>query len=124
MAKREKDHYRQIIGAWGEHQAAGFLLEHGLQILEKNFRTSEGEIDLIAKDGDEIVFVEVKTRTNQNFGFPEEAVTDEKLEHLNAAAELYLTEHLDAVDWRIDVIAIQGKPGEESLEFEWFKNAS
>ena len=123
MAKQEKDRYRQIVGAWGEHQAAGFLLANGLQVLEKNYRTSEGEIDLIARDGDEIVFVEVKTRTNLNFGFPEEAVTEEKLEHLTTAAELYLLEYLEEQDWRIDVIAIQGKPGDESPEFEWFKDA-
>jgi len=123
MAKNPKDRYRQIIGAWGEGQAAGFLNVNGLEIIEKNYRTPEGEIDLIAKEGDEWVFVEVKTRTNLNYGFPEEAVTDEKMEHLSAAAELYLLDHPEVQNWRIDVIAVQGKPGKSDPEFDWFKDA-
>ena len=85
MGRQEKDRYRQIIGAWGEDQAASFLLENGLQIVGRNYRTPDGEIDLIALEGNTVVFVEVKTRTNMNFGFPEESVTEEKLDHLSGA---------------------------------------
>jgi putative endonuclease len=123
MAQKEKNRYRQIIGAWGEDQAAEYLIKRGLTILERNYRTRDGEIDLIASDGNSLIFVEVKTRTNLEFGYPEEAVTKEKLEHIHNAAEDYLVQHLEVTDWRIDVIAIQGKPGSQEPEFEWFQDA-
>jgi putative endonuclease len=75
-----------------------------------------------------LVFVEVKTRTNASFGLPEEAVDARKLEHLFRAAEAYLQEREDLAgqDWRIDVIAIQGRPGEkvEDVHIEHFENIS
>lgn len=123
MVQKAKDRYRQVIGAWGEDQAAEYLAKNGLKILQRNYRSLEGEIDLIASDGDTLVFVEVKTRTNDTYGFPEEAVTEEKMEHIYGAAEEYLAEHLDIEAWRIDVIAIQGKPDEADPQFEWFKDA-
>lgn len=122
MAKIEKSKYRQILGAWGESRAADFLQQQGLTLLGKNFRTAAGEIDLIVQDGDELVFVEVKTRSSADFGYPEEAVTETKIEHLLEASESYLLEHLDVQSWRLDVIAIQGKPGEDAPEIEWFKD--
>jgi putative endonuclease len=123
MAQKEKNRYRQMIGAWGEDLAAQFLINKGLKIIQRNFRTREGEIDLIALDGETLLFVEVKTRTNTEFGFPEEAVTDEKLDHLYEAAEEYLAEHLEYENWRVDVVAIKGKPDSDEPQFEWFQNA-
>jgi putative endonuclease len=123
MAQKEKDRYRQIIGAWGEDLAAEYLIKHGLKIIDRNYRTREGEIDLIAQEEDTLVFIEVKTRTNQDFGFPEESVTEEKLEHLHDAAEQYLTEHLEVARWRYDVIAILGKPEKSDTQIEWFQDA-
>ena len=123
MAQREKDRYRQIIGAWGEDLAAAYLIKNGLTILQRNYRTRQGEVDLIATDKSTLVFVEVKTRTNEDYGFPEESVTDEKLDHLQNAAEEYLAEHLEVKDWRVDVIAIQGKPNESEPQIEWFQDA-
>ncbi len=120
MEKLSNSGYKQILGAWGESQAAEFLTKNGLQIIAKNFRTSQGEIDLIAKEGDVLVFVEVKTRSNLKFGFPEEAVTDKKVEHLLAAAETYLLENLDVQKWRMDVVAVLGKPGLRIPEIKWF----
>ncbi len=122
MAKIEKSKYRQILGAWGESRAADFLQQQGLTLLGKNFRTAAGEIDLIAQDGDELVFVEVKTRSSADFGYPEEAVTETKIEHLLEVSESYLLEHLEVQSWRLDVVAIQGKPGEDAPEIEWFKD--
>lgn len=122
MARSEKNNYRQIIGAWGEKQAADFLSLHGVPVVARNYRTSAGEIDLIAKEGNELVFVEVKTRSSLNYGYPEEAVTAQKIEHLLEAAESYLLEHLEIQTWRMDVIAIQGKPGAENPVIEWFKD--
>ena len=121
--------HRQRIGGWGERVAAGFLERQGYRILARNVRTPHGEIDLVAQPaGGGLVFVEVKTRTNTSFGLPEEAVDARKLEHLFRAAEAYLLDRpeLAALDWRIDVIAIQGKPGEkvENVHIEHFENIS
>lgn len=122
--------HQQYIGRWGETVAAYYLESRGYQVLARNVRTPHGEIDLVAryeKTGG-LVFVEVKTRTNDAFGLPEEAVDAKKLEHLFRAAEAYLSAHPDpaAPAWRIDVIAIQGKPGEkvENVDIEHFENIS
>ncbi len=119
---------KQRIGRWGETVAVYFLEQQGYQVVERNVRTRRGEVDLIARqvDGDELVFVEVKTRTNDSFGLPEEAVDERKLEHIFLAAQAYLQGHpdLEEQEWRIDVIAIQGRPGEkvEDVRIEHFKN--
>ncbi len=118
---------KQRIGRWGENVAAAFLEQRGYHVIERNVRTRQGEIDLVARqETGGLVFVEVKTRTNDSFGLPEEAVDDRKLEHIFLAAEAYLQAHPDLAeqDWRIDVIAIQGRPGEkvEDVCIEHFKN--
>jgi putative endonuclease len=99
-----------------------YLQRQGLEIIEKNYHTRMGELDIIAKEGEEFVFIEVKTRTNLESGFPEEAVTDEKMEHLIEAVESYLDKHNFAHSWRMDVLAIIGCPGSKSVQFEWFKD--
>ncbi|MHC1741140.1 MAG: YraN family protein [Anaerolineaceae bacterium] len=119
----KNDHYRQYIGRWGEDQAALYIVNNGLEVLEKNYRVAEGEIDLIAKENDILVFIEVKTRTSGDFGFPEEAITEKKLEHIHEVVEKYLASHSENSNWRIDVIAIQGKPGSKDIQIEWFKDA-
>jgi putative endonuclease len=116
---------RQILGRWGEKLAGEFLIEHGYTITATNVRTPYGEIDLIVRqpgqaeaglaNAEVTVFVEVKTRTSNAFGYPEEAVTSRKQAHLLGAAQHYLQEHPElGGDWRIDVIAIErsreGKP--------------
>jgi putative endonuclease len=114
----------QTIGGWGEKQAASFLLEKGCQLIDTNVRTPYGEIDLIVKNNEIVVFVEVKTRTGPNFGYPEGAITPKKRSHLYDAAQYYLIEHPEIqADWRIDVIAIRGKPGGQKPEIIWFENA-
>lgn len=121
--------HKQRIGRWGETVASYYLEGRGYQILARNVRTNCGEIDLIAQLGQGgLVFVEVKTRTNAHFGLPEEAVDASKLEHIFRAAETYLQNHPEWAEqeWRIDVIAIQGKPGErvEDVKIEHFENIS
>ncbi len=118
---------KQRIGSWGENVAAVFLEQRGYHVMERNVRTRQGEIDLVARqEPGGLVFVEVKTRTNDNFGLPEEAVDERKLEHIFRTAEAYLQAHpdLEQLEWRIDVIAIQGRPGEkvEDVHIEHFKN--
>jgi len=95
-------------GRRGEELAAEALAAHAYEIIERNWRCSVGEIDLIAQEKDTWVFVEVKLRQTQTFGSPEDAVTSLKQERLLRSAEAYLAE-TDMVDvpWRIDVVAIE-----------------
>ena len=116
--------WRQALGKWGEKKAALYLISEGLEILERNYRCEYGEIDLIAKDGETIVFVEVKTRSSSNYGLPEEAVDALKQEHIVASAENYLIENSFKENWRVDVVSIIGQLKEqEAEELVWFKNA-
>lgn len=105
---------RRTFGNSGEALAAGHLERQGLRVLERQYRTNAGEIDLVAQDGEEIVFVEVKTRRGVEYGYPEAAVTRSKLNHIVAAGEFFLRERsLEAQPWRVDVIAIRDLPGGE-----------
>lgn len=98
---------KQALGRWGEAEAARYLTARGYRILGRNLRTPYGEIDILAQQSDQLVFVEVKTRTSRTFGNPEEAVTPRKQEHLLASALYYLQENPDLPsDWRVDVLAI------------------
>ena len=118
------NNYRQRLGAWGELQAENYLLARGLVLLERNFRTRYGEIDLVMQYEGQLVFVEVKTRSNIKFGQPEQSVTPLKQEHLLLAAQQYLVDHQDTTDnWRVDVVAIVGRPGVTPPEILWFENA-
>jgi putative endonuclease len=95
------------IGKLGEHLAYQYLLTKGLRFLERNWRSAEGEIDLVMQDGEAIVFVEVKTRTTHEFGWPEESITRSKRLRLQRVALAYLEANDQLHDeWRIDVIAI------------------
>ena len=99
---------RRIFGDEGEQLAADFLRAKGYQIHESQYRTRFGEIDLICLDGDEIVFVEVKARHSAEYGFPEEAITPQKVRHITRTAEHFLSEHhVDDRPWRVDVVAIE-----------------
>ena len=99
---------RMALGRWGEEVAADYLQQRGYTILGRNVRTPYGELDLVARRGDIMVFVEVKMRSTEAFGLPEESVTEKKREHILASAAAFLQEHpeLDG-DWQVDVIAIQ-----------------
>jgi len=113
-------HNRQI-GAWGEQVAVDWLIEHGHQIEARNIRTPHGEIDIIAKQGDVTVFVEVKTLISSRNFFPEHNITARKREHMLAAAQHYAAEQ--GIDhFQIDVLAIEGKPGTKPL-ITHFENA-
>jgi putative endonuclease len=102
-----KNNRRQKLGAWGEKVAATHLEAQGYQITARNWRCAQGEIDLIAKAGDELVFVEVKTRKGRAAGTPEEGLTRAKQRKLMKLAQLYVAEHDLDVDWRIDLVAIE-----------------
>ena len=95
-------------GKQGEKIAEEYLKNKGWQILDRNFHYSKiAEIDLVARVGDEIVFVEVKTRTTSNFGEPEEAVDYRKLQNIFVASKYYLQQkNIKNLRPRIDVVSI------------------
>ena len=100
---------KDIFGKKGELIAVDYLKNKGYQILETNYKNRIGEIDIIAKDKNYLVFVEVKTRSSRMFGDPEEAVTDYKQEKIRAVAELYLVSNKKTDEnCRFDVVSILG----------------
>lgn len=115
---------KKKLGQWGENLAAEYLVQRGYRIVEQNARTPYGEIDLVAQVGDITIFVEVKTRTTQTFGYPEEAITEQKRVHLIEASQAYIQDHPELdTDLRIDVIAIQHLKKNETPQIEHFENA-
>ena len=99
--------YTQKIGKFGEDEAEKYLRKKGYKILERNFNCRRGEIDIIALDKDEIVFIEIKARASLKYGYPSEAVTKYKLKHIYKTAEYYLyTRKLQNQNTRIDVIEV------------------
>ena len=100
---------KRRIGARGEDEAAAFLEKQGLHILERNFRTREGEIDIVAQDGDILVFVEVKYRSSARYGDALEAVDRRKMYQIRKTARAYLYRRSPgSVRIRFDVIGITG----------------
>lgn len=81
---------KKNLGSFGEEVVSKYLEQNNYQILERNYYCRQGEIDIIAKDKKEIVFIEVKTRTSNNFGSPSEAVNYIKLKHMYNSARYYL----------------------------------
>jgi putative endonuclease len=108
---------RRAEGARGEDLAAAYLEKNGYQIIERNYRFERGEIDLIARDGDELVFIEVKARRSSAFGSPLEAVTPQKEEQIKKVAEGYLYEHqIENQACRFDVVAIAYEGGRPDIQ--------
>jgi putative endonuclease len=102
--------HNQSVGKWGEEAVAAYLAERGYEIIARNARTPYGEIDIVARQADITIFVEVKTRTSNKMGLPEDSVNLRKQEHMLACAEHYAAEN--AIDhWQIDVVAVEGKVG-------------
>jgi putative endonuclease len=112
---------RQVLGNRGEREAARWLQRRGFRILARGYRTPRGEVDLIARDGDTVVFIEVKTR---RAGQPAEAVTPEKQRRLSLAAIHFLKRHnlLDERS-RFDVVALVWPEASPLPSIEHFRNA-
>lgn len=105
------DRTRQALGRYGEDVAARFLTAAGLVVLERNWRCSDGELDIVARDGDVLVACEVKTRRGAGFGSPLEAVTPRKAARLRRLVGRWLTEHpVRPAEVRIDVIGVLRPP--------------
>ena len=99
---------RQEVGKLGEKLARKFLKKRGYHIRETNFRCHGGEIDIIAQQKDHLVFIVVRTKSNLDFGTPEESITQAKKEKLVALALTYINSHQNMpLLWRIDVVAIE-----------------
>lgn len=123
MKKFAKNHYRIDIGKWGEDRACQYLSEHGLHLVRRNVRTPYGEIDLVMEAPGQTVFIEVKTRSDDENGYPEDAVTDEKMDRMSECAQWYMDEFGKSDStWRVDVVAVIGHPNSGSPQIEWFQN--
>ena len=109
-------------GRTGEAYAAALYEKAGFRILEKNLHCRFGEIDLIAADGETIVFCEVKLREEGSLVSPLEAVTPQKQEKLRLTAQLYLQKHPTSLQPRFDVVAVTALGG-RITRHEWIQNA-
>lgn len=115
---------RQRFGRTGERIAAEALMSKGYSILERNFRCRLGEIDLVAEDEQDLVFVEVKARRGVAFGLPEDALTIRKQRKLIEVASYYLDSHTCSDrSWRIDVVAVQFSSSGKMEEIRIYKHA-
>lgn len=108
---------RLIRGRQGEERAEALLKKRGYRIIERNYRSRYGEIDLVAMDGETIVFVEVKTRTSDAFGSPKCGVDSRKQRHMTLASNAYLIERgISDAYLRFDVVSLEVKNGVWSAE--------
>ena len=105
-----------LLGSKGEMLAARYLADKGFAVLEYNWRSGHKEIDLIAKERDILVFVEVKTRRNENYGDAREAVTPQKMRNIIAAAEAYIEKHEIDAPIRFDIVTIVGNGERHEIE--------
>jgi putative endonuclease len=115
---------RRALGQLGEDIAVRHLQQLGYIILQRNYRCSQGEVDIIARDQDRLAFVEVRARRGSAFGTPKESVTARKQARLATVARNYLQEHdCSDVDWGIDVVAVQFTPRGTLQHIELIRNA-
>ncbi len=115
---------RRETGRLGEKLACDFLGKNGYHILETNYRCPEGEIDIIARQEDTLVFIEVRTKKSRRFGTPEESITPTKMERLRTVAAHYGQNRSNLpASWRIDVVAIQMDSRGKVSRIEIIENA-
>lgn len=109
------------LGKWGEHQAQRYLLLHGYHILDVDWHLGHRDLDIVAEKLGFIIFVEVKTRSTDQFMTPEEAVNKEKIRNLLTSANAYLNKYKIDKPCQFDIIAIVGNP--ENFHIEHHKDA-
>ena len=115
---------RRALGQLGEDLAVHHLQRLGYIVLERNYRCPQGEVDIIARDGERLAFVEVRARRGTAFGTPKESVTPRKQARLVILARNYLQERgYSDVDWGIDVVAVQLTPRGTLQHIELIRNA-
>lgn len=98
-------------GSWGEQAAAEYLEQHGFRIIWRDWRSGHRDIDIVAVDADQLVFVEVKTRRNNDYMEPEQAVDARKMRNLGYAAMAFMRRYDYGMPARFDVVAVTGVPG-------------
>ena len=110
-------------GAWAEHLACRHLEKQGMKLVDKNFLTRFGEIDLVMRDAKMLVFVEVRLRRDHRFGHPAETIGEAKRRRIRRAAELYLTTRSRGAvpPCRFDVVTVTGD--RRNQHTEWFRDA-
>jgi putative endonuclease len=109
---REGAKSQRSKGKIGEDVAVNFLKQNGYEILEQNYYYNHGEIDIVAKEGKTLVFVEVKSRRSKRFGEPEESVTPKKQELLRRTAEGYvIAKNIGGIECRFDVVTVMMNDG-------------
>lgn len=118
MPHSPQDVHKKVLGKKGEKLVCAYLKAQGFEILEKNYRTPFGEADLIAKDGDELAFVEVKARSSDRFGTPREAVGKAKQKRYEQIARCYWSETKEEPNARFDVAEVYADG-----RIEYYKNA-
>lgn len=106
MPHSSQDFYNKILGSAGENRAVEYLGKHGFKILERNYRTPFGEADIIARDGEDTVFIEVKTRANDGYSRPVEAVNEAKRRRYLNIARFYESCAGKELFVRFDVVEI------------------
>ena len=115
---------RRNTGILGEKYAKDFLKKRGYRILETNYRCPQGEIDIVARQKDFLVFIEVRTKTSLEFGSPEESITSTKRNHLRTVAYHYQQSHRNLPQqWRIDFVAVELNEKGKPSRIELFENA-
>ena len=110
------------LGTWGEEVAAQYLTKKGYTIVERDWKSGHRDIDIIALKDDIVVFVEVKTRRNNYFGEPEDAVDFMKLRNLRTAINHYIKYKNIGQEIRFDVISVIGTPEEGTPEINHFED--
>jgi putative endonuclease len=110
MATRVSDR-RRTVATLGEEAAAQYLHRAGYAILARNYRCPAGEIDIVAQDGPQLVFVEVRTRSSRRFGTPEESITRTKRAKMAECAYAYLAEQRVTQPWRVDFVGVDVEGG-------------
>ncbi len=115
---------RKSTGTIGEKLARDFLKKKGYRILETNYRCSFGEIDIIARQGKCLVFIEVRTKSNLDYGTPEESINFIKKQHLERCASYYCQSHEKLPEfWRIDFVAVELDASNRVKRIEQIENA-
>lgn len=115
---------RQHTGSLGEQLAQQFLRKKGYRIVGTNYRCSHGEIDIVARHKDCLVFVEVRSKKSLEYGTPEESITQRKKERLVSSALSYLEEHAAFRGlWRIDVVLIEFDERDRARRVELIQHA-
>ena len=109
---------RKALGFKGEELAVQYLKKKGYKVIERNYRCQWGEIDLIARDKETLIFVEIKSRSSSGFGLPQDAVDRFKQEKLIQVAKAYMAEHRlqETIPARFDVVAVQFTPSGPDIE--------